>query len=126
MQVFAANVKREETRETFRDEALPVGGGASRLSGHWPADRPSAWEGQRASARAAVAGGSSLFLHSHFDNKRPPGISRRRANEPPEEAQSGKQQAQRLGPRSPDFNLMSSSGDGSGQSGLPATALMGG
>ncbi|KAK1254950.1 hypothetical protein MKX08_008945 [Trichoderma sp. CBMAI-0020] len=53
--------------------------------------------GQRASARAAVASGSSLFLHSHLDNKRPPGISTRRANEPPSEAQGGGQaQAQPL------------------------------
>ncbi|KAL6904634.1 hypothetical protein GGI43DRAFT_381041 [Trichoderma evansii] len=83
--------------------------------------------GQRASARAAVAGGSSLFLHSHFDNKRPPGISRRRppTNRPgPPSRRKTTSAAGWL--RSPDLNLMSSSGDDSGQSGPQETTLMGG
>ncbi|KAH8125318.1 hypothetical protein LI328DRAFT_146712 [Trichoderma asperelloides] len=121
-------VRGTGTRDTFRHEALPVAVVGSRASA--AIGQPVAvvsLEGQRASARAAVAGGSSLFLHSHFDNKRPPGMPRRRPPTNRPEPPSGRKTTSAAGwLRSPDLNLMSSSGDDSSPSRLQETTLMGG
>ncbi|EHK40362.1 uncharacterized protein TrAtP1_006452 [Trichoderma atroviride] len=122
MQVFAANMERQAI---LGDEALPVGGGGSRA---WAAiGQAMARQPGRPKSLRTRGCGQRLEPFPPFTLRQP---ATRDLEAPRQRTALGGSQRKTTSaarwPRSPDFNLMSSSGDGSGQSGLPAAALMGG